>query len=163
MSLCINLSLRLWSDLQKLDALLPEFALPPRHLHHKGEAVPLPDTNRQHMPRRHYASFPPCHATDTTKVEPWLDSELEALERRILTSGLIRTGVVEAVFWIAIFSDAPIATPTLSTHLVERLRASGARALIESYAPQASTQTASPSKTWYPPEAAPPTNASHTP
>jgi len=115
------------------------------------------------MARRHYASFPSCQIADTTALEPWLDSELDTLERRILTSGLIRTGVVEAVFWIAIFSDTPIATPTLGAHLMERLRASGARVLIENYAPQTSTQTESPSKTWYPPEAAPATSASHTP
>lgn len=169
------MNLRLWSGTQPFDDLLVEFPGPPVHLHRKGETVHLLASGRPHVPRRHYATFRAAHAENPGAIEAWINDEIAKLDRRILTSELIRMGVVEAVFWIAIFGDSPTTPPTLSAPLVEQLRAAGARALIENYSPpapeapigaqpaDAERETKCPTRIWYPPDATGATTPSHTP
>ena len=118
------------------------------------------------VPKRHYVSYPDVEAHDFGKVEPWLLSELDLLEGSMLSAGLIRNGVVEAVLWIAVFGNLRIKTPAICSEIVERARALGIRILIENYSsdpnpksdPQDSgdesigSQTEIPTKTWSPPE-----------
>lgn len=158
----IEMNLRLWSDTQPLVDLLTEFPGPPEHLHRKDEMIQMLATGRPYRPRRHYAAFRPTHTDNPSTIETWLGEEITKLHRRILTSELIRMGVVEAVFWVAIIGDKPITSPVVSAPIVERLRAAGARALIENYTPPASDTPAGgrptdgqqaterPTKTWYP-------------
>jgi hypothetical protein len=160
----VKMSLRLWSDTRDLGDVVRELGRPSRHHHKKGEVVQVGRHGRPRVPIRHYVSYPDAEAHDFAGVETWLTSELDLLERSSTTAALTRSGVVEAVLWIALFGNAAVELPSIGDQFVGRARALGVKIFVENYSPDLDaegkppggsgddTGSESPRKTWYPKE-----------
>jgi hypothetical protein len=160
----MKMSLRLWSDARDLSDIVRELGKPPHHAYKRGELVHVGRHGKPRVPKRHYVSYPDVEAHDFGKIEPWLSSGLDLIERSILSAGLIRDGAVEAILWIAVFGNVRVQPPAICSEIVERARALGIRILIENYSSDPdsesepphsgdepiSSQTEMPTKTWYP-------------
>ena len=158
----IKMNLRLWSDTQDLSELVRELGRPARRRYRKGEAVQIGRTQRLRTPKRHYVSYPDAEVHDLCEVAPWLESELDLLERSRLTASLTRIGAVEALLWIAIFANTRIEAPRLSHDIVERARSLGIKIFVENYSSDPAQSELSgpdndadvscviPTKSWYP-------------
>lgn len=78
-------------------------------------------------------------------IDDWLRTYLAALAAQSRLVAYLRTGEVEALFWIVIFGEDHVPVPEIAPDLVRDARVLGVGVLIENYTDLAS---GTPAKTW---------------
>lgn len=137
-----DLSLRFWSDDLGLEPLVAPLG-PLQYIHRRGEETRV--AGRLRPAPRHFASVAATIVHDPADVDDWLRTDLAALAAQSRLIGYLRTGEVEALFWIAIFGRDPVPVPAVAPDIVRDARALGVGLLIENYTDLA---TGTPAKTW---------------
>ena len=140
-----DMSLRVWSDDLPLRPIVGKIDSDESHFHVKGEPIAVSGYLAGKLAKRHYAALANATARQEDDVRIWLARTSAELAEQEELSRVLVNGQAEAVFWIAVFGDAPSPGPLLQEDVVTSLVNRGARILIENY-----TQDGPdcPSKTW---------------
>lgn len=129
-----DMSLRLWSDDVPMAPIVQDLGVDVTHLYERGQPIINPKARSRRIADRHYAAFAQTKTSNEADIPVWLDDTLRRLDAHPSLPGLMRSGRVEALLWIATLGGDPTPPPVeVDPARVATATRLGARIFVEDY------------------------------
>lgn len=131
-----DMSLRLWSDDVPMQPVVRDLGMNVTHLYERGQTIILPKGRSRPIADQHYASLAKIKTSNEADIATWLDDTLRRLDGHPSLPGLMRSGRVEALLWIATLGgDRALPPPPVEVDPARVATATrlGARIFVEDY------------------------------
>ena len=117
-----------------MQPIVQDLGMDATHLYERGQPIINPKVRSRPIADRHYASLAKTKTSNEADIPVWLDDTLRRLDGHPTLPGLMRSGRVEALLWIATLGGRALPPPVhVDPARVATATRLGARIFLEDY------------------------------